>query len=941
MLPQTAMTFVTHNHNQLSVPGYQGIAKVGSPQTYRPEVLDKVEKVLAASTLKSTAVDYVRRSIHLGPSRKVVSRSNNVLTSFYSAKMDCRLMLESLTGEYPLAVLLEADENVLAYFPQPIPIERFVGAASSSKRTRNTYTPDMLVIRRDGIIVMEVRREASLRKQHDKNPHDVAMIDGVWRIRSVEDHFAQMGIKFELLANEELPITLVQNLGFLADYFRKEAPPLKEETRTRLQRTIKMVRSLKFYDLMETGFTADEINQAIAERCLYVDLLTDNLGYRQDLRLSVDKLTHDAMRLGDRYETDPMPIPGTVLLKVGDVFQYCETSYTVLMVSGRDVQAKSFDGRVNVFSKQEILEQSGPDGKFKVEGLRRPCYTRSLADLPPKALKRGQQRLELMGSSPESIAPRTLSRYKKAASLAMGGAERLLMLVGRHEERGNRTPRLSEENLQLISDSIKQRYNTPTRTTIHKAWEAYKQMCADQSIITGVEVIPASYPTYCKYARADESIYLRQGKRAAYQSTPIYTQLGHGFSLHGSYPHDVVYIDHTVADIRLVSPYNRLDLGKPTMTLAVDGCTGQTRAMYLSYAPASAATVLMLLRDYVRRNQRLPRVLAVDNGKEFHSEELRLFCTLYGIQIRYRPPGMPRSGHLIEKMMFVVEQGVLRDLAGNTIAMKKSARLMTKSVDPANHAEWTLPSLYEVIEDFLFNQHPNQISPTFGVSPNAKEQQMINETGERAFVAVKYDDNIILLTCPHAERRHRSVDPIRGVRVGNLYYNCEEFARLKRGSRVEVRVEPWHASVVYACIGNRWVAATSHRHRWLHSHTTRELEMTLRAEAHQAVKNAEKSRRCRQTLRPAALRPDMFDERIRREGLEMRHLYQKIGMAQPAITDPTPTVQVEPELIETAPTMEHIVEAKPSPQKTVPQESAEQTLEPRPEEIELHKLGFH
>ncbi len=271
------MTFVTQNRKQLSLPGYQSIAKVGSLPTYRTEVLEQIEQILATGAFKDTAIEYVRRSIQQGPSRKVVSRVGNVLTNFHSAKMGCRVMLESLTGEYPLAVLLEADQNVIAYFPQPATIDRFIEAPSSSKRTRNTYTPDMLVIRRDGISVMEVRREARLRTQHEKNAHDVALEDGRWRIRSIEDHFNKLGIKFELLTNEQLPITFVQNLVYLRDYIEGRSPTLSDETRKRLFSTINTMKSVKFYDLINRGFTADEINQAIVERCLYVDLFADPL----------------------------------------------------------------------------------------------------------------------------------------------------------------------------------------------------------------------------------------------------------------------------------------------------------------------------------------------------------------------------------------------------------------------------------------------------------------------------------------------------------------------------------------------------------------------------------------------------------------------------------------------------------------------------------------
>jgi hypothetical protein len=37
----------------------------------------------------------------------------------------------------------------------------------------------------------------------------------------------------------------------------------------------------------------------------------------------------------------------------------------------------------------------------------------------------------------------------------------------------------------------------------------------------------------------------------------------------------------------------------------------------------------------------VPKLIHVDNGKEFHSLALRRGCERYGISLEYRPPGLP------------------------------------------------------------------------------------------------------------------------------------------------------------------------------------------------------------------------------------------------------------------------------------------------------------
>ncbi len=148
--------------------------------------------------------------------------------------------------------------------------------------------------------------------------------------------------------------------------------------------------------------------------------------------------------------------------------------------------------------------------------------------------------------------------------------------------------------------------------------------------------------TFCKRCDVNESVRKRQGKRVKYQRGKIVQSLDNEYPVHDVRPHAVCYIDHTPAVIATVGP-DGVALGKPTLTIGVDGNTKQARAMVLTYGAPSAWTVLLLLRDYVRRNGRLPKIISVDNGKEFYSGALKFFCKLYKIDLRYRSPGEPRG----------------------------------------------------------------------------------------------------------------------------------------------------------------------------------------------------------------------------------------------------------------------------------------------------------
>ena len=140
----------------------------------------------------------------------------------------------------------------------------------------------------------------------------------------------------------------------------------------------------------------------------------------------------------------------------------------------------------------------------------------------------------------------------------------------------------------------------------------------------------------------------REGRRAAYQRDAIRASLDNSYPTHGTRPHEVCEMDDTTADLAVKAP-NGMDLGKATLSVIVDSHTTHPRAFALRFEPPSSRTVLFLLRDYVRRNHRLPRVLVLDNAKPYHGHELEYFCRLFGIELRFRSPRMPRGAAMVER----------------------------------------------------------------------------------------------------------------------------------------------------------------------------------------------------------------------------------------------------------------------------------------------------
>jgi hypothetical protein len=86
-------------------------------------------------------------------------------------------------------------------------------------------------------------------------------------------------------------------------------------------------------------------------------------------------------------------------------------------------------------------------------------------------------------------------------------------------------------------------------------WDKYCGMAAGHLDARGQALRPLSYPSFVEFAKRLKSVRDRRGKRAAYQQEDIYARLDMSFPVHGVMPHDVLYVDHTIANMALTAPH--------------------------------------------------------------------------------------------------------------------------------------------------------------------------------------------------------------------------------------------------------------------------------------------------------------------------------------------------------------------------------------------------
>ncbi|RWA53766.1 hypothetical protein AU476_12695 [Cupriavidus sp. UYMSc13B] len=209
----------------------------------------------------------------------------------------------------------------------------------------------------------------------------------------------------------------------------------------------------------------------------------------------------------------------------------------------------------------------------------------------------------------------------------------------------------------------------------------------------------------------------------------------------------------------------------------------------------------------------------------------------------------------------------------------KDPRMVSRNVNPFDRAESTLVSLYGDLEAYfkLYAQRPH---PAFGMSPDEMEASLFRTTGRRQHTLVRFDENIMLLTCPHTKRFFHQVDPRRGIQTFGKFYWHPAFREFPKKKKVEVRVEPWCANVLYVCVKGRWVTAVARELAQYLGRTSREVQQTLREAArarYTAAKNALISPEIL-VKKTELFSPLIFDPRMASQQSETTFLAKLLGL---------------------------------------------------------------
>lgn len=748
--------------------------------------------------LSDRALSEIQHIRHSEPSRHVGSGRANVTGRYPSKKMGVTIQFESHRVELPTVFDLEHDKTVLEYYDQVSPIHLDY-CSLAGKRLSVRHTPDFFVIREDCAGWEECKTEEDLARLSERNPKRYRREGQGWICPPGHQYAQLRGLYYRVRSSAEINWLFQRNIQFLEDYLRS-TPQIPSLCRQRVLAQVAVHPGCSLEDLYrwtEGQLTRDEIYALIATGDIYVDLFSSALPEPEKVKVWPEK-PQAAQAIVDAELTAMVlgAIEGVTKDVPPDIFNDAVRDSLDPVAGGRSQ-------RVNGETQERLRLASETDLK--------------------EAMRRFQIVKQALRKEPHDIVPpRTLRRWIAAYQTGMEKQGNGYIGLLPKPNPGNLRSKLLKQAQVLMTEFIESHYESLKQKTMYASWSALKLAC-DREQIPAPSLKTFSVAVHQR--SGVEQTRKRQGNRAAYQVQPFFWELEQRTPRHGDRPFEIGHIDHTQADVWVVCSQTGRLLGRPWLSLLIDAFSRRILAVHLTFDPPSYRSAMMIVRECVRRHGRLPQTLVLDGGKEFESIYFETLLARCEVTKKTRPPAKARFGSICERLFGTTNKQFLHNLVGNTQA-SRSPRQLTKSVDPRNHAAWTLTELYQMLTEYTYEVYDTLDHPALGQSPREAFNVAIAETGSRAHRTITYDRDFLIFTLPTTRKGTAKIVVGRGMKLNHLYYWSEHFRNPTwETKQVPVRYDPFDIGTAFAFVDRQWVECHSEHYMSLHGHSEREAHL--------------------------------------------------------------------------------------------------------------------
>lgn len=350
-------------------------------------------------------------------------------------------------------------------------------------------------------------------------------------------------------------------------------------------------------------------------------------------------------------------------------------------------------------------------------------------------------------------------------------------IVPEHHKKGAKgVPRLSPEVNKIIDDSIENVYLTMTRPTCQAAYEDVLNAISDSNKyrLPNEKLAAPGYTTIWWRTKQLDPYSAVAGRYGDKKAKELFGDSEEG--PRPTRPLERVEIDSTPLDLIVVDLEDRLPIGKPTVTAAIDKHSGYLVGIYVGFEPPSYITVMQCLysairpKDYVTRiypeientwdAYGLMETLVTDNGKEFIGRDLEMACLQLGISLVQCPIKEPHFKGSIERYFRTMCDQLVHNLPGTTFS-----NIFDKGdYDPVKTAVISLDQFMRILHMWVIDYYSQKYHRGVKGIPSKLWQEGINKYP--AGLPSNKDELLVLLS-----RSEYRVIGRKGIEFEGLFYN--------------------------------------------------------------------------------------------------------------------------------------------------------------------------
>lgn len=770
--------------------------------------------------LSPEARGIVQRIRKLPPARRVGGGTKNVPCRFASGKMGCTIQAESHRNELPAVIAWEHDRNTFEFYDQP-PKIKLTYEDTDGRRRAHLTTPDFFLLQQDFTGWVECKTEEWLRK-HADDGKVLYVPDGPgrWRCPPGEEYAAAFGLGFRVRSSTETNWTAVRNAEFLSDYLHEQTPPATPKQLAFAAKVLEDQAWIWLKDLLEAGpeLPADAIFTMIARGQLHVDLAHDLLTHPEKTPVFRDALAAKVYRANlESSQVSGAPDLQAVNFERGQQLLWDGRLMHILNVGDNDVFLEDESRVITPVQRSDLVKlvRSGTvrglssNLPTKWKGVEEALSHASLTDIE-EALKRYYSIFperadgQIISIGGERAKRNWRAAYRRSAETVGYG---LVGLLPKLHRRGNRDRKLDAKVIEIMDNVIDELYAHAGRRKRYACWGEVRNRCIEAGLTPpGARAFRNQIARRQQYALAAA----REGEKAAYDQEAFQWYLERTSPRHGERPFEIAHIDHTVLDLQFISARYGEQLGKAWLTVMIDGFTRMISAWVIHFEEPSYRSCMRVIRECIRRHNRIARNIVVDNGPDFQSAYFEKLLALLEVTKKSRPGGKPRYGSIVERVFGTTNNTFVHNLLGNNQALQNPRR-MSKTHDPRRLAVWTLPEFDSAFDGYLDRVYHAAEHPALGMSPTDMMEVGLAQCGTREHRLIPYTQELAVWCLPSTPKGTAKVDPVRGVKIAYIYYWDEKLRDpMVAGKDLPVRYDPDDASIAFVWFKNReWIPCRS------------------------------------------------------------------------------------------------------------------------------------